>query len=229
MNIVFDEDMDSQDANNLEDEHKERQQRGPRELTDYTADDGSTKPMTPCMMLWFNMYIAYPRVECECFQKKFQRCFHLPYAQFRELYEELEMVELFSRWHDGTANAALEPSSPISLLLLAALRYLGHGLTFDDLSENTGVSEDVIHVFLHTFLEYGSTVLYQRYVMAPTTVEEAASSMKEFAQAGYPGAVGSTDATHIQLEHVYYHNRQTHIGFKMMHTAHMSNVTVNHR
>ena len=71
MNIVFDEDMDSRDANNLEDEHKERQQRGPRDLTYYTADDGSTKPMTPCMMLWFNMYITYPRVECEHFQKKF--------------------------------------------------------------------------------------------------------------------------------------------------------------
>jgi hypothetical protein len=46
---------------------------------------------------------------------------------------------------------------------------------------------------------------------------------------GFPGAIGSTDATHIMLERVSYCLRQTHIGFKMSHTARTYNITVNHR
>jgi hypothetical protein len=47
--------------------------------------------------------------------------------------------------------------------------------------------------------------------------------------AGFPGAIGSTDATHIMLERVLYCLRQTHIGLKMSHTARTYNITVNHR
>jgi hypothetical protein len=53
--------------------------------------------------------------------------------------------------------------------------------------------------------------------------------MKEYQLAGFPGAVGSTDATHIMLEKVQYRFRQAHLGFKMTHTARTYNITVNHR
>jgi hypothetical protein len=47
--------------------------------------------------------------------------------------------------------------------------------------------------------------------------------------AGFPGAVGSTDATHVILERVSNCNRQAHLGFKSSHTARAYNITVNHR
>lgn len=51
----------------------------------------------------------------------------------------------------------------------------------------------------------------------------------EYKLAGFPGAVGSTDATHILIERLQCRFRQSHIGFKMTHTARTYNVTVNHR
>jgi hypothetical protein len=53
--------------------------------------------------------------------------------------------------------------------------------------------------------------------------------MAEFEEAGCPGAVGSTNVTHIMLEKVSYRMRQAHIGFKMSHAARACNMTVNHQ
>jgi hypothetical protein len=39
------------------------------------------------------------------------------------------------------------PATPLPLLLLCVLRYIGRGWTFDDLSENTGISEEIVRVF----------------------------------------------------------------------------------
>jgi hypothetical protein len=53
--------------------------------------------------------------------------------------------------------------------------------------------------------------------------------MGEYRLAGFPGAVGSSDATHVVLERVQFKHRQSHLGFKMTHTARTYNITVNHR
>ena len=93
-------------------------------------------------------------------------------------------------------------ASPVELLVLRALRYLGRGWTFDDIEESTAVSRDVHRVFFHAFIEFGSTVLYDRYVNAPLNFEDARRHMLEFIEAGLPGAVGSTDCTHILSEKI---------------------------
>lgn len=99
----------------------------------------------------------------------------------------------------------------------------------DDLSENTGISEEIIRVFVHRFVEFGSAVLYKRYVVAPKTAEDAAQHTPEYEKAGLPGCIGSMDATHILLEKVKYRLRQSHLGFKSSHTARSYNITVNNR
>ena len=53
--------------------------------------------------------------------------------------------------------------------------------------------------------------------------------MADYSDAGFPGAVGSTDATHVILERVPNKHRQSHLGFKSTHTARAYNITVNHR
>lgn len=146
------------------------------------------------------------------------------------LWQELEDERGFARWHDGVTNPFTQlEAAPISLLLLACLRYLGRGWTLDDLSENICVGRETIRCFLHQFLEFGSTTLYRKFVRPPQTSIDASLHTAEYALAGFPGAIGSTDATHIQLERVTYRLRQTHIGFKLPHTARTYNITVNHR
>jgi len=66
-------------------------------------------------------------------------------------------------------------------------------------------------------------------VISPSNASEASWHTHEYAQAGLPGCVGSSDATHIVLEKVEYRLRQSHLGFKSSHTARSYNVTVNHR
>jgi hypothetical protein len=154
----------------------------------------------------------------------------LTHAQFVELNNRLENEASFSRWHDGKINPwSRVQSTPISLLLLTLLRYLGRGWTFDDLAQNTSISEETIWVFFHVFIDFGSTVLYSLYVRPPLNCQEESQHTAEYEMAGFPGAVGRTDATHIMVDRVSYCLRQTHIGFKMFHKARTNNITVNHR
>ena len=109
------------------------------------------------------------------------------------------------------------------------LRYLGRGFTVDDLYEETTISEETIRKFIHRFILYGSTTLYHRYVVKPSTSEDLADCNLEFKMAGLPGCIGSTDATHVVMERCAYRLRQLHMGYKLSHTARTYNLTVNHR
>ena len=106
---------------------------------------------------------------------------------------------------------------------------MGRAWTLDDLAENTGIGLEVVRNFLHTFLDYGSTELYDKYSRSPATSRQAHGHMAEYGLAGLPGAVGSTDATHAHLERVHHRHRQAHLGLKTSQTARTYNITVNHR
>ena len=67
------------------------------------------------------------------------------------------------------------------------------------MEENTAVSEEVHRVFLHAFIEFGSTALFDKYVVAPTISAEANEIQKDFEDAGLPGCIGSMDATHVSM------------------------------
>lgn len=175
------------------------------------------------------MYVENPHLDNPRFNKVFRRRFRMPYGSFKALAALAEDEPLFKRWKAGAIDVARQPATPLPLLILCALRYLGRGWTFDDLSENTGISEEVIRVFFHAFITYGSTKLYQLYVIAPRTADDAAIHTEEYSRAGLPGCVGSCDATHIVFEKIEYRLRQSHLGFKTSHTARTYNITVNNR
>ena len=207
-----------------------KKRRCPKRTPMWTDQDGSRRPILPRQTFWYSTYVLHPDLENPHFHQVFRLRFRLPYAQFLELNERLETDASFSRWHAGKINPwSRVETTPISLLLLTSLRYLGRGWTFDDLAENTSISQETIRVFFHTFINFGSTVLYKQYICPPKTCEDARQHTAEYEMAGFPGAIGSTDATHIMLERVSYRLRQTHIGFKMSHTARTYNITVNHR
>jgi hypothetical protein len=85
-------------------------------------------------------------------------------------------------------------------MVLGSLWYIGCGWTFDDLEEATAVSEETHRAFFHAFIDFGNSVLFNRYVKTPSSEEEIRNHMFEMEQAGFHGCIGSTDATHIMLE-----------------------------
>lgn len=208
---------------------KRKKRKGEKGVIHYTDEEGVRRVLPPTMSLWYNLYIEHPSLDQPRFHKKFRRRFRMPYNSFLELLEIAKTSPLFGRWLPGTKNAAGKPCAPIQLLILCSLRYLGRGWTFDDLSESTAISEEVIRVFFHKFIEFGATTLYERWVVLPTTVEEAQKQSHEFEVAGMPGAIGSMDATHVVVDRVKYRLRQAHLGFKLNCTARTYNLICNHR
>ena len=112
--------------------------------------------------------------------------------------------------------------------MLGSLRYLGRGWTFDDIEENTAISNEVHRTFFHHFVEFGSTVLYDKYVLTPDNFNEAKTHMREFEEAGFPGCVGSSDATHITADRCEYNLKNNHLGPMSSLTARSYNICVNH-
>ncbi|KAG7363898.1 hypothetical protein IV203_037100 [Nitzschia inconspicua] len=172
--IAFDE-MSSSSSD--EEEQKERPRKRPfkhrksKGVVMFRDDDGELKVLPPTMSLWYNMYCQTGCQErMSDFHSKFRRRFRLPYDQYRELVEmctadsmKEDGTSLFKRWRPGKKAALTgKPAAPLELLVLKTLRYLGRGWTFDDLEECTGISEEVIRVFFHQFIKFGSTTLYNK-------------------------------------------------------------------
>ena len=191
------------------------------------TEDGELGTILPTDTIWYLVYVNNPPVEDKQFQDKFRNRFCLPHANFVALVEDCKEQEFFSRWMGKDAIG--KSSSPIELLILGSLRYLGRGWTFDDLEEATAISREVHRCFFHQFVEFGSTVLYDRYVVFPTNYEEAKRHMIEFKLAGLNGNVGSTDGTHVTSEKCEYNLKQNHKGGKTSATTRTFNTTVNHR
>jgi hypothetical protein len=131
------------------------------------------------------MYVESPFLESPRFHRIFRKRFRMPYRCFQELAAMLAESPLFERWRDGKADAFDRPTTPLPLLVLCCLRYIGRGWTFDDLSENTGISDEIIRVFFHRFVEFGSTVLYKKHVVAPESADDAAVHTKEYEKLDY--------------------------------------------
>jgi hypothetical protein len=103
---------------------------------------------------WYAIYIESPQLDNKKFHKKFRKRFRTPYSHFLELVRMVKESDVFKRWL--SFDAIGKESSPIKLMVLGALRYLGRGWTFDDLEESTAIHEETHRVFFHLFVEWGS-------------------------------------------------------------------------
>ena len=158
---------------------------------------------------------------------KFRTWFRVPYAFFLELLQWIRDDARFARWCGEKINNKM--SSPIQLMVLGLLRYLGRGWTFGDIEEQTTISKEVHRIFFHAFIDFGSTSLYSQFVLTPLHLPEALSNMREYEVAGFPGCIGSTDCTHITTERCEYRLKNNHLGVKSSHTTRTFNLTCNHR
>lgn len=205
----------------------ERKKRQRRIILARRGEDGELEAIPPKESMWYQLYISCPQVQDVRFQKKFRRRFRMPYDSYLQLVEDAREYDWFPRWTGKDCTG--KESSPLELLILGALRYLGRGFTFDDIEEATAVSEEIHRVFFHKFILIGSTVLFDKYVVTPVDVEEARTHMHEFSAAGMPGACGSSDATHVVHENCTWRLRRMHKGHKSKFCTRTYNITVNHR
>jgi len=200
--------------------------RGPKKICAYREEGGELEHISPVETVWYKLYVLGPMHDDDDWCKKFRQRFRLPYRCFLHLVDEADEKKWFSRWAKASDSKI---SSPLELMILGALRYLGRGWTFDDLEESTAISAEVHRVFFHEFVKVGSTVLYKKYVQTPLTAEEARNHTREYEAAGLHGCVGSTDATHITTEKCEFRLKQNHLSHKEHLPARTYNITVNNR
>jgi hypothetical protein len=161
--------------------------------------------MTARHSLWWILYIQQPKIDCPQWNKVFRKLFRLPYQSFLGLLaiiKDEKHCDFFERWREDRPDKQFRKNkaSPIELLLLGTLRYLGRGWAFDNSEESTFITREMHRVFFHKFIEFGSKILFPMYVSVPSTLEELRDRESEYRAAGFPGCIGSTDATHIPVK-----------------------------
>ena len=134
--------------------------RVPRLLFFNDPTTGVRRPVTPKLSLWWLLYLQDPQPQCKNWSKSFRQRFRLPYNEFCKLLAMMRDSSndtYFQRWMTGEREGGCHSVrqkrkiSPMELLLLGSLRYLGRGWTFDDLAESTFVRRDVHRCFFHKF------------------------------------------------------------------------------
>ena len=99
----------------------------------------------------------------------------MPYFNYLELLQWIGDDTRFV--HLCGVKSRNKMSSPIELLVLGSLRYLGRGWTFDNIKEQTAISKEVHWLFFHTFINFCSTSLYSLFVLTPLHLPEVWSNM----------------------------------------------------
>jgi hypothetical protein len=180
---------------------------------------------------WYKLYVSSDACKGKKSKKakSFRRRFRMYWEDFRELVDEIKTNDYFFGKGWGKKNAIGQSGVSVDLLVLGSLRYLGRGWTFDDIEESTLIDEETHRRFFHDFVWMGKTFLFPKWVKAPVTAEEIRDCMHEFNQAGFPGCIGSCDATHVPIEQLSHNLRQNHLGCKFKQTARAFQITVNHR
>jgi hypothetical protein len=193
------------------------------------TEDGPLCQITPEESGWYRAYVnSFLLGEADLsMAKKFQNRFRMPYPSYMVLLDQIKSDKRFKRWCGNKSNR--KKSSPIEILLLGLLRYLGRGWMPDDIKEQTAISCDVHRAFFYHFIDFGSTTLYSMHVLTPVNLAEAKSNMSEYAEAGFPGCVGLSDCTHLTTERCEYNLKNNHLGAKSSHTTCTFNLTCNHR
>ena len=192
------------------------------------AEDGTLKQISARESAWYVTYIEAPDLVDDKFATKFRRRFCCSYNSFVLLLGMVQESVIFEQCTRNDAVGRLP--SPIELLLLGVLCYLGRGWTFDDLEESTSISEETHRQFFHKFILWGSTTLFDQYVSHPTTGgEEFNGHSKEMEVCGLHGCIASTDATHVTMNRCPLIRSNENTGYEEKLPSRLYNICVNHR
>jgi hypothetical protein len=116
--------------------------------------------------------------------------FHVPCALFRDIL--VRMCREKNIFGDGNNHRA---RVPLEFKLLASLCILGRGNCGDDISELSQIPNSSVTYYFHrSFVQH----FYAEFVCMPEG-EGLGKVMEMYSVLGFPGALGSMDATHVRL------------------------------
>ena len=188
-------------------------------------NDGCLREIRPEDTLWYLLYVKNPPGDDRQL-RKFRRRFRMPYEAFMNLSADIKTDPGFAQW--SRTDAVGDRPMNIKLLLLGCLRYIGRAWTYDDIHEANGISICTNRQFLICFINYGSTVLYKKWVIESRICRNLNEQESVFRQAGFNGCIGSSDGTHVPMLKCSQWASNTHKGFKLNVPARTYNVTVDH-
>ena len=125
--------------------------------------------------------------------KRFRRRFRVPYKMFRSICDDMTSTGTFVESTDAKGLPCIQ----LELLVLASLRYLASGCSFDLLEELTCVDEETIHCFFHEKFCIWGVVAAEEHIKLPSDDDSLAHVMGLYAKLGLPGCVGSVDCVHV--------------------------------
>ena len=157
--------------------------------------------------------------------KNFRLNFRLPYPVFQQLVTAAGQ----RRWlHCSQTDAAGRPRVPIELKLLAVLYLLGSGAALRTIAQLSGMSEPTVQRAVHSFCASFSADMYKEWISPHQTDEELQTVLRHYTAVGFPGAVGSTDVTHIPWDKTPCQQARYYTGKEGFNTI-AYEVTVDHR
>ncbi|CAM9724983.1 unnamed protein product, partial [Ectocarpus sp. 4 AP-2014] len=125
--------------------------------------------------------------------RRFRQNFRVPYPFFVNLVQLVRDRDWFpTAESDATGRQAI----PVELKVLACLQILSRGNVFADIYHMSFISFQTVAATFHRFCKYFAEELYDEYIYLPTG-EDLRRVMEQYDRIGFPGAVGSTDVTHI--------------------------------
>jgi Plant transposon protein len=126
--------------------------------------------------------------------KEFRKNFRVPYPIFVRLCTEAEK----HGWlRVAATDAAGRSSIPLELKLLSVLYVLGSGAALRTVAELSEISESSVQRALHAFSSGFCATMYDEWIKPPAEPEHVKEILKHYAAVGFPGAVGSSDVTHV--------------------------------
>ena len=169
--------------NRCDGQTQEKKTRTRRTIMLRRTEDGKLQVLSPQETIWWLYYVVNSLLsEDSYYQNKFRSRFRLPYQNYLELVAECRKEihkQFFGRWQQRPPGTRGRKPHLIELLVLGTLRYIGCGWTFDDLKEATAISRELHREFCHSFIDFGSTVLFKKHVVAPINYVEAKRHMTE--------------------------------------------------
>ena len=126
----------------------------------------------------------------------FRLRFRVPHPLFNYLMDLTRVGNYLSR---ANTDCTGRPAIPLELKVLAVLRVLSRGVTFDDAAELSGMSMSTVQATMHRWTEAFAQDQYHNWVKLPSTAAELSKVMSPYKAVGLPGAIGSVDVTHVKL------------------------------
>ena len=152
----------------------------------------------PKLSLWWNTFLSDPsRYEDASNAKAFRNLFRVPWLAFTSLLQCIRNHPQ-NKWPE-TQDAIGREATPLDILLLGYLAFIGGTTGFELMAVATNVSAQVHRQFFAEFSAWGSVHLFAMFVFLPKTQKQFEECMQGYNLAGFPGCFGSIDATHVRV------------------------------